>query len=774
MVIYKFFFRLVIVLFLLIHLWFVYITFQYPYLGITLKKGMHGEWVVYKLETESASLEMNIQVGDIINRIDGKPADEHPTVKKWRSVEQARTLELDRKGEPLTVELNKGNAANPPILLPILVELLCLSLAGMLYWKTRHSRSARFLSLVFLNIGFIFASIGASQRGDTLGKAAMSSLMMLLPVVFLHFLFVFLKEKGEIQFPFRFLRYLYIIFAILLLPVLTLITPISFLFYQYSIQFVITFFLFGLLLNFFFLAYVSMKFRNEVSYLSTIIRTVWWALAISFFPFAFLSFVPQLMGEDGISSLYTSWFVLFFPIAFSYLIMSKQLYDIDLVLRRFVFTTVISMVPACAIVLLTAVIFQKAVTVQHLLLSFIFILMLLSFVMYSLEYFATKLEAVMFPRKYHLQNALKKIAVNLQSISSFRELKDIILVDIVNTLQVFGAAIVFKYKDRMETVLEGDIELSEVEWLISSESMEHPFLRRFEINRHEEYTSYLIIARKRTNTFLGMEEIQWLNLIISYLAVSLENMHLISKLHMRLQRLAAQIPNEDASQDFIWFRKLMFELQEAERKRIATDLHDTTLQDLFFLKKRFSSIVDKLNFSKEDMERMRNIIDYVEIINTNLRQSCFELHPHLLYEIGLIRTIQKVIDNESSLCPFRLEFIAEGAEQIEAWDMDSKRHFFRIIQELLNNAKKHSQASWVSIAIKQENDCILLTYEDDGVGFTVYKVNEAELEIGASGTGMEQMKSRVLYLDGQMDFRTGRGKGLQIWISVPLKEVLTA
>lgn len=770
----KTFFRSVVVVSLLIQLWFAYITFEYPYLGILLTTNTTGDWVVQKLETESASLNMNIQIGDIVTQIDGKPVNMHPTVKKWRTVEQAKTLELKRNGELMNLDVYKVDATNTSIVLPILGELLCFSLAGLLYWKTRHSLSARYLSLVFLNIGFIFASLGASQRGDTLGKIAMSSLMLLLPVVFLHFLIVFIKEKGEVQLPFRFLRYLYVTVAILFLPVLTFGTPMAFLFYQYNLRFVITFFLFGLLLNFFFLTYVSIQFRNEVSYLSTIIKTVWWALAISFFPIAFMSFVPQLLGKDGVDSLPTSWFVLFFPITFTYLIMSKQLYDIDLVLRRLIFTTVISILPASAIVLLIAVIFQQAATIHHLLLCFIFILMLLSFVMYSLEYFATKLEAVMFPRKYHLQHALKKIAVNLQSISSSRELKDIILVDIVNTLQVFGAAIVFKYKDRMETVLEGDIELKEVEWLASSDPDVHPYLRRFEINRHEEYTSCLIIARKRTNTFLGMEEIQWLNLIISYLAVSLENMHLIGKLHMKLQRLAAQLPNEDASQDFIWFRKLMFELQEAERKRIATDIHDTTLQDLFFLKKRFHAIVDKLEFPKETMEKLRNIIDYVEIINTNLRQSCFELHPHLLYEIGLIGTLYKVMENESSVCPFQLEFSAKGAEQIEAWDMDSKRHFFRIIQELLNNAKKHSQATKVQMTVTRENERILLVYEDDGVGFNVYQASEAELEIGASGTGMEQMKSRVLYLDGQMDFRTGRGKGLQIWITLPVKEVLTA
>ncbi|MFD0677486.1 MULTISPECIES: sensor histidine kinase [unclassified Paenibacillus] len=507
--------------------------------------------------------------------------------------------------------------------------------------------------------------------------------------------------------------------------------------------------------------------------MSIIIKTIWWSLIISFFPFCVFSFIPlMLFGYEWISSLTTSWFVLFFPISFAYLIMSKQLYDIDVVIRRIVFTVLLSIVPSAILVVLNALIFKTDATITHNLLSFIFSVVIISSVLYSYEYLTTKLQKIMFPRKYHLQNALKNIATKLRSISSFRELKDIILVDMVNTLEVFGAAIVFKYNDSVETVITGDIQSDEVERMAASGAWDHPSYSCIEINRHEEYSSYLIITRKRTNTLLGQEELQWLNLIISYLAVSLENLHLIGKLNVRLQHLASQMPNEQVAQDFMWFRKLMFELQETERRRIATDLHDTTLQDLFFLKKRFAAILNSYPFQAEELEKMSGIIDYVEIINTNLRQSCFELNPHLLHEIGLIQTVTKVVEQEGALLPFHLEFSAQGAEMIEFWDMETKRHVFRIIQELLNNAKKHSEASKVSIRITKEADSFRLLYEDDGIGFT--PKSEVEKQIGASGMGMEQMKSRVLHLNGHLEVAANRGTGMTVWITLPLRRVLTA
>jgi two-component system sensor histidine kinase ComP len=236
-----------------------------------------------------------------------------------------------------------------------------------------------------------------------------------------------------------------------------------------------------------------------------------------------------------------------------------------------------------------------------------------------------------------------------------------------------------------------------------------------------------------------------------------------------MQELAANMPNEQSSNEIVWFRKLMFELQEKERTRIANDLHDTTMQDLFFLKRRIASLMSRYALSKEDTEQMNGLIEYVEIINTNLRQSCFELHPHLLQEVGLIRTIHKVIDQEALLCSFELEFDADGAEEIELRDMETKRHVFRMVQELINNAKKHSQASIVSIRLTKVEGGFCLMYEDDGVGFDTERV--VRRDIGGSGIGMEQLRSRVLYLNGLFELDTGVGRGVKYTITLPMKGI---
>ncbi|KPV60556.1 hypothetical protein QJ48_04935 [Paenibacillus sp. A3] len=473
-----------------------------------------------------------------------------------------------------------------------------------------------------------------------------------------------------------------------------------------------------------------------------------------------------------IDAVYTSWFILFFPMSFAYLIASNQLYDIGLVLRRFAFAVMLAIAPSAIFTGSYAFLFKGLVDAREIIFILFGSVFMLSTVMYSAEYFTTRLERFLFPRKYVLQTALKKIAKSLGAISSFRDLKEIVLVDIVKTLQVRGGAIVFQYENDTEIIDEGEIDTAEIKEMIRSSTwLNHPIYTCIEINRHEEYASYLVITSNKANTLLGKEEVQWLHLITSYLEVSLENVHLIRKLTAKMQLLAAQLPDEQSAQDIQWFRKIMFELQEEERLRIAADLHDTTMQDLFFLKRRFVSLLDKYAMNKEDKEHLNNIINFVEMINNSLRQSCFELNPFLLKEIGLIETVRTYLDKEAYHTPFEIEFKEEGASSIESKDLTTKRHIFRIIQELLNNAKKHSQASKVSFAMTVKDHRFCLTYEDDGVGFDSTQV--PRMEIGASGMGVEQMRGRILHLNGKLECDSRQGAGVKFFITIPVREVMS-
>ncbi|UUZ84357.1 hypothetical protein LJK88_12000 [Paenibacillus sp. P26] len=312
--------------------------------------------------------------------------------------------------------------------------------------------------------------------------------------------------------------------------------------YQYSGELALLFFAIGLPLNFYVLARVLAQYRKGHAYLSMLIRTIGVSLLISFVPFACLSFLPKvLLGREWVYSGYTGWFVLFFPITFAYLIISKRLYDLDLVLRRTFFMMLIALLPSLVLTLIVALLYP-VVTIEALTCSFVVTMVLLTVTFYFLEYVKSNLEKVVFPRKYMLQAALKNIAGRLRSVTSFQELKEMILVDIVRTLQVYGAAIVFRYPSGTESIAYGEIREEEFERLVLDNRREHPDYHFFDITRHEEYDCYLIMGKKKTNTYLGLEETQWLKLIISYLAVSLENIYLIRKLTLRSHTLASQIP----------------------------------------------------------------------------------------------------------------------------------------------------------------------------------------------------------------------------------------
>jgi two-component system sensor histidine kinase ComP len=461
------------------------------------------------------------------------------------------------------------------------------------------------------------------------------------------------------------------------------------------------------------------------------------------------------------------WFILFLPLTFAYLIMTKQLYDIDIVVRRIVFSVAIAIVPSLVITGFMKVLTlnDPGFTWERFLFFFIAATMIMAFSIYSFEYFTNKLMPVLFPRKHMLQNSIKQIARKLGFISSFREIKDIILVDIVRTLDVHGGAVVFKYREMMEVISEGEIDTDTVERLVTADTLEHPDYTCFEIVRNDKYSCCLIMTKKRTGTLLGAEELQWLNMIISYLAVSLENVYLIRELMMKLQQMASQIQDEKVAKEFAWFRKLSFELQEKERQRIAADLHDSTLQDLFFLKRRLRTFMDKYGLTDEAVKQMNGFIEYIETINMTLRESCFELHPYLLKEIGLVRTIEKLIERESYTCKTALHFQAEHDKHIEELPMETKKHLFRIVQELITNAKKHAEADNVRIRLFASDKGFLLVYEDDGVGFDESQVKAKD--VGSGGMGVEQIKSRIFHLNGRMKLQTSPGKGVRVRIELP-------
>jgi two-component system, NarL family, sensor histidine kinase ComP len=761
--------------FLILQIWSLFLTFRYPVIGVNVRENNNNQWEIKGFDSTSISDVAQLEVGDIILSINGNNANEYRMIERWRTLDQADSILVERNGQTLNILTQELSFFSASDLLSFSAEFFSLLIAFLLYKKVEHSSSSRYLSAVFLDIALIFISLPASNRGDLVGKFCISTFMLLLPLIFYQFLKAFLAEKGSVRLPDIFLKVLgsLVSVSIIMNFFYYIVTPKFFSYHHYVIVSTLAISVIGISADFIILIFASFTQKDKKSYVSTIIKTVFWSLFLSLSPIVFFSFVPHILfGHEWLNSLYMSWFIFVFPLTFVYLLATRRLYDIDMIVRRILFTLMIAAVPSLFFTMTMRLFFPHDATAEKLVLVFLLHLSGITFVLYSLENLTTKLMSSIFPRKYMLQEALKKISRNLGAVSSQREMKDIILVDIVETLEVTGGAIVYQYKDTVDVILEGRVNQAEVEQLIASGDWEHSDYSVFEVSRQEEYTSYLVMTQKKTNTYLGGEEVQWLSMIITYLAVSLENLHLIRKLNQRLQQLSSLLPDEEEAQDLVWFRKLMFELQEKERVRIATDLHDTTMQDLFFLKGKLRNLQERYSYTKEDRSTLTGLMDYIDIINMNLRQSCFELHPYLLKEIGLVGTLHKLIHSEQAVSPFEIELFTSEVGSIETKDMETKRHLFRMVQELLNNAKKHSQAQSVRIALYMHKGTLFLQYEDDGVGFEQNRMPARE--IGSSGMGLEQMKSRILALGGRYELQSGTGQGMKLLARLPGRESKSA
>lgn len=760
--------RIMIILFVIYQIWVLFLLLRYPSIGINLEKDSAGQWMISNFDSTSIKDKAGLAAGDRIVLINGSVPEDHPSVLRWNTIDQADSIRVSRDGVLVDVQVTDLSPISASDVVALLAECFSLVFALVIYRKAKNSPSAIFLSAVFLDIGFIFLSLSASIRGDPSGKFLINTFMMLLPPLFFHFFNVFLREKGSYGFPDIMVK------GYMALIALPLCLQLLFLFgvlksgdlFELVKSATLVISALGILGCLAILIRSYIRHRHEKSPVAMIIKTVFWALFCSMAPVILLSFAPRvLFGHEWVNSLAMSCFIFIFPLTFVYLLATRRLYDIDLITRRMYLTTAIALFPSLMFTGIIRLLFRDAATGECLALVFVILLCGTSFVLYSLENLITRLEPALFPRKYRLQQALKKIARNLGTISSFQEMREIILKDIAETLEIRGAAILFVHIHETEMITLGEVDQAQVEELITAGLSENAAYTCFEITRQEEFTAYLAVSAKRSGAMLGLEEIQWLQLILTYLAVSLENVQLIRMLDNKIQSLSALVPRERDADNVRWFRKLTFSLQEKERTRIAMDIHDSIMQDLFFLKRRLQNIQGQHMLAPEGQEALDSASEFIDMINAGLRQSCFELHPYLLRDIGLVGALNKLFQTERTTAEFRIEFAAPQHAPIEEQDMEMKQHIFRMIQELLNNAKKYSRASELRFSLDFRNGFVLVDYADNGVGFE--EKYPAVREIGSSGRGLEQLKSRVLSMDGIYELHTAPGKGVRFTAQLP-------
>jgi signal transduction histidine kinase len=150
-----------------------------------------------------------------------------------------------------------------------------------------------------------------------------------------------------------------------------------------------------------------------------------------------------------------------------------------------------------------------------------------------------------------------------------------------------------------------------------------------------------------------------------------------------------------------------------------------------------------------------------------VRDMAYDLHPATLEELGLVQTVRQYCEEFAAKFAIETEVFSVGLDGIEL-DFDTEISLYRMIQEGLNNVRKHAEASQVFIRLSVSFPYIMLSIEDNGKGFDVDQHMDAAFR--EKRMGLRSMEQRVAFLDGKMKIESSPALGTRILAKIPYTE----
>jgi signal transduction histidine kinase len=201
---------------------------------------------------------------------------------------------------------------------------------------------------------------------------------------------------------------------------------------------------------------------------------------------------------------------------------------------------------------------------------------------------------------------------------------------------------------------------------------------------------------------------------------------------------------------------------EAERRRIAHQLHDETQQMLA----NVSIVLDQLREEAPGTcaARFDEVHGQLHELSERVRSLSHELRPTILDDLGLVPALEFLADGVARAA--QLDVAVEGGpcgplpEQVEV-------PLYRIAQEALANVVDHAGARRAVVRVRRRRNTLRLSIRDDGVGFDVARALQSGLR-RERGLGLAGIRERVGALAGRLEIRSTPGRGSQILIDVPL------
>lgn len=199
--------------------------------------------------------------------------------------------------------------------------------------------------------------------------------------------------------------------------------------------------------------------------------------------------------------------------------------------------------------------------------------------------------------------------------------------------------------------------------------------------------------------------------------------------------------------------KAVLQAEEDERKRVAVDLHDSVGQILSAVKINLSAM--ETTIAPESLPKYDNIMNMVDNACKEVRVIAHNMMPNSLLKNGLVSAVKEFISQINSDV---LKITLNTSGLNKRLENNTEMVLYRVVQESVNNVIKHAQASALEIQIIQDEEGVSLTIEDNGKGFDTTKQSE--------GIGLQNLRSRIAFLKGEIEIQSSPGKGALIAIFV--------
>lgn len=234
-------------------------------------------------------------------------------------------------------------------------------------------------------------------------------------------------------------------------------------------------------------------------------------------------------------------------------------------------------------------------------------------------------------------------------------------------------------------------------------------------------------------------------------------------LKMITEKIDSDIQNKE-----LWGLKVI-QAQEVERKRIARDMHDGPAQSMANLVIKTELCIKLLD---RDIVRtkleLQTLKMHIRGTIDETRRMIYNLRPMSIDDLGLVPTLSRLIEKTSEEIGFEINYnvVKNNKQDQKVIDPIINLTLYRITQEALNNVKKYSKATAVSVDLVIDSTFIMLDVIDNGIGF---EVTEMKLNVDDNrGFGMSMMKERANLLSSELQIVSEIGKGTTIHIRVPL------